>query len=398
MDKVGKKSIWSKDISLLIICLLGVACANYYFASSMALYAKMISGSVAYAGIITAAFYFGSVGMRFVNGLLVQKYGSHILMLISSALCAAICFLHNFAGVIAVLVVLRLVHGIGYSVFSTASGTAASYMVPNERLGEGMGYYAIGNVLAMAVGPSIALTIVSDGSLSRFHILFNVAAAICLMAFILVFFIKCDGKEESHGDRQKDEKNLPKSFLGFEKGVIIPSLISFMLTFAYSPAIVYLSVYGVSKGWTNIGMAFTMYAAGLLSSRLFTGRLGDKYGPNCIMIPAYCLGTAALALIAFSTAAWQLMAAMFILGLCVGGYNPQINVFCIKRCSDARRGTATAAFNGAGDLGLALGSAIAGLFISHFGYRFTFLNGAALCLVTMAVYIFTLGKDAICRR
>ena len=85
---------------------------------------------------------------------------------------------------------------------------------------------------------------------------------------------------------------------------------------------------------------------------------------------------------------------MVVMGLCVGAYNPQINVLCISRCSEARRGTATAAFNGASDLGLAMGSALTGLLIERYGYRFTFLNGAFICFLTMFVYLFFLSEHA----
>lgn len=331
-----------------MISTLLISCANYYFASSMAVYAKIISSSGTYAGLITASFYVGSVGMRLVNGTLVQKHGAHKLMLISAGLCLAACFAHNFASIIIVLLLFRVLHGAGYSIFSTASGTAASYMVPQSRIGEGMGYFTLGNVLAMAVGPSIALAIVSKNTISQFHYLFDTAAVICAAALILVCFMKAGkkGNTESEPSGQKiTDKELPKTFLGFEKGVVLPAIISFLMTFSYSPVIVYLSVYGLHKGWGNIGIAFTMYALGLLASRLFTGRLSDRLGSDCVMIPAYICGIISLCIIALCSAEWQLYLAMVVLGLCIGAYNPQINVFCISRCTKERRGTATAAFN-----------------------------------------------------
>lgn len=395
--ELSDNKIWTKNFTFLIISLLLISCANYYFASSMAIYAKIISSSGTYAGLITASFYVGSVGMRLVNGTLVQKCGAHKLILISAGLCLAACFAHNFAGIIIVLLIFRILHGVGYSIFSTASGTAASYMVPKNRIGEGMGYFTLGNVLAMAVGPSIALAIVSANTLSQFHYLFDTAAVICAIALILVCFIKVgqtDGSDAEKIEQKIATQKLPKTFLGFEKGVVLPVIISFLMTFSYSPVIIYLSVYGLQKGLGNVGIAFTMYAVGLLSSRLFTGRLSDRFGPDCVMIPAYICGMISLSTIAFCSAKWQLYLAMVVLGLCIGAYNPQINVFCISRCSKERRGTATAAFNGASDLGLAVGSAVTGIYIDHFGYTFTYLNGACVCLVTLILYILTISNIA----
>ena len=391
-----KEKIWTRDFTFLMIGLLLISCANYFFASSIAVYAKLISSSGVYAGLLTSSFYFGSVAMRLVNGTLVQKYGARRLMLIGAVLCFSACLAHNFAGTILVLVIFRIIHGIGYSVFSTASGTAASYIVPPKRIAEGMGYYTIGNVLAMALGPAIALSIVSEESRVQFHQLFCIAAVICGVAVVLVLLMKPNGTARpAIGEKSgaaSDAADLPRTFLGFEKGVLLPTLISFMMSFSYAPVIVYLTAYGLTKGWKNVGFAFTMYAAGLLSSRLIAGKISDRRGADYVMYPAYIMGITALVMIALCPNEPCLYAPMVILGLCVGGYNPQINVFCISRCSEERRGTATAAFNGACDLGLALGSTISGILISIIGYRGVYFIGAAVCFTAMLIYSRTLSE------
>jgi len=83
---------------------------------------------------------------------------------------------------------------------------------------------------------------------------------------------------------------------------------------------------------------------------------------------------------------------MVVLGMCIGSFNPEMNVFCILRCSVARRGTATAAFNGSSDLGLAAGSAVAGLCVEQLGYTFVFLAGSVGAILTLIVYSFTLSN------
>ena|GEM_PF-401691 len=389
-----KERIWTRDFTFLMIGLLLISCANYFFASSIAVYAALISSSGVYAGLLTSSFYFGSVAMRLINGTLVQRYGARRLMLIGALLCFAACMAHNFVGTILVLVLFRVIHGIGYSVFSTASGTAASYIVPPKRIAEGMGYYTIGNVLAMALGPAAALAVVSEESIRQFHHLFLIAAGICAVAVVLVLLMKPDsGRREKaeSGSSAAENVNLPPAFLGFEKGVVLPVTISFMMSFSYAPVIVYLTAYGLKMGWHDVGFAFTIYAAGLLSSRLIAGRVSDRRGADSVMYPAYCMGITALVMIAFCPDELCLYVAMVILGLCVGIYNPQINVFCIARCSPERRGTATAAFNGACDLGLALGSTSSGILIGVIGYRDVYLIAAAVCCAAMVIYSRTLS-------
>jgi len=390
---VAKNKIWTRPFILLMLSLLFIASANYYFASTIAVYAKLITNSGLYAGIVTSAFYASSVGMRLVNGVLVQKYGSLPLMILSAALCAVACFAHRYAATIFVLIMLRALHGIGYSMFNTASGTAASFLVPRERITEGIGYFAIGNVLALALGPAMALAIIGDFTRAEFNTLFLVAFLFCLAAFILAIHIYRLGKiEEIPKKVSLVQEKLPPTFLGFEKGVVIPVIVTFMLTFSYASAFVYLAAYGLSKGWGNIGNAYFMYAMGLLVSRLFVGKLGDKYGPDYVMLPVFILTALALSGIALCSSLWELYLAMVVLGMCIGSFNPEMNVFCILRCSVARRGTATAAFNGSSDLGLAAGSAVAGLCVEQLGYTFVFLAGSVGAILTLIVYSFTLSN------
>lgn len=389
-----REPIWTKDFILIVVSLFLIACANYFFAASIAVYAEAIGIGPVEAGLIASAFYFSSVAMRTVNGVMVQRYGALRMMYISALLCAAICFAFRFVEIAVMLFILRILHGIGHSIFSTASGTAASYIVPQSRMSEGMGYYTFGNVLALAVGPMVALSISTESTLSDFQTLFYLTSAICLFSFVLLFLISpaADGKVlPSQTWSPTPDGRKRKTYFGFEEGVLMPVIVCFLMTFAYSSLFVYLAKYGLEKGFDGMGIAFVCYAFGLFGSRLFSGRLGDKYGPNCVMFPAYLFGIASLGIAAFCTAKWQLEFAMLLMGFCIGIYNPQLNVFCIKRCSHEHRGTAMAAFYGSTDLGLAVGSAVNGALIAKCGFFFTYLSGASVCFLAMVIYFFSLS-------
>lgn len=395
------KTIFTKDFAFLVLSTMLIACASFDVMPCIAVYAKLFTHSGMYVGLATAAFFIGSVWARIIGGELVRIFGTRKLMQMGAGLCIVVCIAHSFAVSIALLIFLRILHGIGYSVFSTASGTATSYFVPKERISEGMGYYMLSSVLAMAIGPSLALAIISRGTASQFHLLFYVSAAICAVALVFVYLLKSNSRSAFKKRCSASDiatRNLPRAILGFEKGVVLPVVLSFLMSFAYSPVLVYLSMYGLSKGWGHIGAAFTMYAVGLCASRLFTGRISDRFGSDFVMVPAYLCGVVSLIVIALGPAEWLLFPAMMILGLCIGGYNPEIIVFCISRCSLPRRGSALAAFNGSADLGLAAGSAIGGILVDFIGFPSTMLWGAFLCVLTLVLYLLTLSKLANAKR
>ena len=400
VDIKSKQKLWTRDFILLAFGVLFIAFANYFFAASIAIYTETITNSAAYAGVVSGVFYIVSVGLRPVNGILVDKYGCRKMLIASTLLCTAACFCQNFATTLAVLLICRVLHGAGFSAYTTAGGTAAANTVPQERLSEGMGYYTLGVVLATALGPSIALSIIPNNTTPEFHILFDVAAAVCAISLLLTLCLSygtstptatahaaAKSKEE-----QRSASALPRTFLGFEAGVIWPAVIGCLTLFAYSSVMMFLALYGETKGWSNVGGFFTVYAVTMMLSRLFAGRISDKHGPDIVMLPAFVGGAACYAAIPFCQTLWQLCLTALPLGLAQGITNPQINVFCVSRCTRERRGTATAAYYGSLDLGVALGSIGVGLLIDAAGYRVTYLTAAGVSILALVIYLFTLSR------
>lgn len=54
----------------------------------------------------------------------------------------------------------RLLQGVGFGAATTAASTAAASVLPQERLGEGIGYHGLGQAIAMSIGPAFALYLV----------------------------------------------------------------------------------------------------------------------------------------------------------------------------------------------------------------------------------------------
>lgn len=58
--------------------------------------------------------------------------------------------------------VMRLIHGVGYAIASTATSTIASSLVPARRQGKGMGYFSMFMSIAMVIGPACGLYLWKD--------------------------------------------------------------------------------------------------------------------------------------------------------------------------------------------------------------------------------------------
>jgi MFS family permease len=379
---------------------LGLACiafTNYAASTVMAFYVAMISGSLAYSGIAGGAFFIASLVLRPVSGMAVDRIGTRWILLASALLCIGACSMQAMAGSIALLVVCRVLHGAGVCFYTTAGTTAAANVVPLARRSEGLGYYMLGNVVAMAIGPAIALAIVGGQRLAEFRTCFLIWAAASGFAFLMVLAVGPSGgrdaaRQGTDAAPAPPQAGLPPTFLGFEAGVLWPFCIGLLLSIGYAALVLYLPAYGKDAGWGNVGLFFALYAALMMVSRLRAGWIADRHGADVVMFPAFLLAIAAYVLIASARAPWMLFAAAVPLGASSGMAFPQISTFCISRSSRERRGTASAAYYLAVDGGVSLGMPLAGGIVALSGYRAMYIFCAAGIVAATLLYACTLSE------
>jgi MFS family permease len=377
---------------------LGLSCisfANYACTAVMAFYVAKISGSLAYSGFVGGAFFIASLVLRPVSGIAVDRIGARWVLMASTLLCIGACAMHAMAGTIALLVGCRVLHGVGYSFYTTAGSTVAANIVPLARRSEGLGYYMLGNVIAMAIGPAIVLAVMGDQTMTEFQTCFLISAAVCLLAFIMILYLgrtgSLDGMRlDTVAVPMRAELKLPRAFMGFEAGALWPCCIGFLMLASHSAIVLYLAPYGKDCGWGNVGAYFGVYAASMLFPRAFLGHIADRHGTDIVMFPCFLLAMGGYVLIAVAGARWMLYAAAIPLGISMGMVMPQINGFCISRCSRERRGAAAAAFYVAVDGGIALGMMFAGRIVASLGYRATYLVCAVAMVAALLLYGCTL--------
>ena len=80
-------------------------------------------------------------------------------------------FLHLLVNPFALFMLIRFIHGASHGFITTIAGAIVADFIPNERRGEGTGYYATSMNLAMAIGPFIGLFVSEHAS---FQIIFLV--------------------------------------------------------------------------------------------------------------------------------------------------------------------------------------------------------------------------------
>lgn len=74
---------------------------------------------------------------------------------------------------------MRVLHGALFGINGTANMALATEFIPDDHMGEGLGYYGLGQVLAQIVGPTIGIAI---RDAFGYRALFFIIAASTLLA------------------------------------------------------------------------------------------------------------------------------------------------------------------------------------------------------------------------
>ena len=399
----GRDRLLSKDYILLMFSSSVHALMNQFFLVAAPLYIYKLGGTTLQAGLLSTVYSMTALAARPISGVLSDRSGRVRLLIFGSVLSAVTCSMFGFTAVLPLLLIIRGVTGIGFGAHSTCAGAAAADVLPKSRLAEGIGYFGLYATLAQAIGPGIALAIVAGDTLGSYRALFLLTAALCAIS---AFTNSCvtyerkrkklsaqiDGKDSPGGDIKTipvaDTGGvLPKTILGFEYSVFAPAAVLILMQTGLCGIMAFLAPFAKWKGFGNPGLYYTVSAIGMVLSRTFFGKVADKRGADVVLIPGLLLLTACLAILPSVNSITALVAMALPIGLSQGAIQPSLNSIMFKRCSPARRGTASGAYFAAIDLGYAIGAPVLGALADAFDFRFTYWAAAVFIALSLALYL-----------
>lgn len=164
----------------------------------------------------------------------------------------------------------------------------------------------------------------------------------------------------------------------------------FLLIFATAVAVIAIE-FGFSD-WTDLMPysvgAFVLFGLGALPA----GRLGDLWGRRIMMIIFFIgIGVAAL-LVALTQNAWQLAAALTLLGAFAAIYHPVGIPMLVQNVPNPG---AVIGFNGlVGNLGIAVAALITGFLVKWIGWRTAFVVPGMIAIACGIVFAMTCPKEA----
>ena len=188
-----REQLWSTTFVLVVASTLCCFMVGQGLNSSTSVYVALYGGTAAYAGVLAAVFSGAAAVVRLLSGPLIDGRGRRIVMLFGFAVLIVGTVGPLFTHDVAPFVVFRILQGAGFSAVTTASATAAADALPASRMGEGIGYYGLGQALSMSVGPALALALVSTNPPEN---LFVGVTAIAVVGLSMIFLCRYEKHPE----------------------------------------------------------------------------------------------------------------------------------------------------------------------------------------------------------
>lgn len=380
---VSAERLWNRSF---ILCLFNnFFLFVYYFALLTILptyIMKDLDGSVKEAGLALTLFLASSIAIRPFSGMIIEKLGKKISMRGAGVIFALFAFSYLLVDSMWSLLLVRFLHGIWFSILTTVAVPVANEFIPEQRKGEGMGYFVMSTNLGVVFGPLLALTVIQFTS---FKVLFGILAVIISLGLIFCWMLKII--ELPKPEAISTEKTSLSLQDILEVKVLAVSFVALLTAFAYSGIMSFITAFSETKqllGYTSV--FFIVFAASMLLVRPWVGKIYDRKGPSAVIYPSFIFFAIGLVIVSLISNQWILWLSAVFIGIGYGSLFPCLQTLAIQSVDKQRMGHAISTFFTLFDLGLAIGSVAMGILIAYWGFETTYVLSAVLVIVTILVY------------
>lgn len=338
-----------------------------------------VGGSTVAAGLFLGFLTYASAFSAPFTGAIADRVGRKRTLVI----CSTAIFLMSFAYATTTtwppMLAIVFVHGLFWSGLLTAAGAYVTDLMPASRRAEGIGYYGISTILAVAVAPAVGLWVYQHGWLWLCASIGTLNLAMALIATRL---------EESPRNVAADGKPwLSREVL--EWRVTIVSLTLFLLSFGYGGVTSFVAIYAKELGVTPPSLFFTVCAVAMVLTRPFSGTLADRIGPVKVLAPCLLLTSLGYALLAIGGSKGMLIAAAIVFGTGFGSAYPAFAAFVMRHVEDTKRAAAFGGILAALDTGIGSGSITLGWIIQRHGFSAAYFTAACVAALALPWFLLT---------
>ncbi|MBB1124091.1 MFS transporter [Limosilactobacillus albertensis] len=383
-----KERIFSKDVRLVMAASFFFMFSNMYCNPLINGYAQDLGASSAFAGIIVGMMSIVAMFLRPIAGNLTDHFSKYRLSFIGGTLC----FLGVLGYVITpnsgLLLLFRLVNGLGYVLCTVCMTTWLAYLVPIKHVGEAMSFYGLMNALAMACAPAVSINLYK---VVGYRTAIIVSAISALMVVITVQFV---GNRANPVIKQPVDKKKKLHIKIIQRDAVPVALIVALFAIPYFATQADIVEYAEQRHLSiAVGAYFLIYAVVLLLSRLFLRNQFDtvRFQPWLVLSTVATIFYLIMLTVMKTNIEMGLAAAGMAFGY--GIIYSVCQSTAMMLAPDTERGLASSTFFLGLDIGMTLGPIIGGIIDSTLPVKYFY--PVMLFIIPLIIIIFLVNRKKL---
>jgi MFS family permease len=340
-----------------------------------------IGGTTATAGLFLGLLTYSSALSAPFTGSIGDRVGARRVLIIVSLVLAGFTASYAVIDDHRLVLAVVVVHGLFWSALLAASGAYMTATIPPSRRAEGLGYWGLASVFAIAAAPAIGFWVYRQGWV-----------ALCLELTVLNLLMAAIAwrlPDDAGGSHEAGTHAPPAHRRHtIEWRVLLLSIALAAIAFGHGSLTSFSALFADALQVRPRSLFLTAMAASILVGRLTIGRSLDRLGHRPVLLRSLLAPPIGLALLAVAQGRVSFAAAALVFGAGFGLMYPSFTAYVMAHVSSTRRGAAFGAMLAAFDTGIGTGSSAMGWLIHQVGFRWAFGAAAAIAALAVPVFLF----------
>jgi MFS family permease len=339
-----------------------------------------LGGSTFASGLFLGLLTYASASSAPLTGAIADRFGQRRTLLIASVVILLCAAGYAMTSRYTVMLALVVVHGVFWSALLSASAAYLTNLLPDLRRAEGIGYWGLSSVAAIAIAPPLAFWIMQHGGWQWICLS---CGALNLLMGVIAWTLPPDTRHEHQ--LMLPFGGAPRRLI--EWRVLLLSVTLFMYSFGYGAITSFSAMFADALGVSPKSIYLTLLAVVILLTRPLSGPLADRIGYRRVFMPCLALIAVGLALLASASSLAWLVVSAIVFGVGFGTAYPVFVAYVMRDIHAARRGAAFGAILAAFDTGIGTGSSSVGWLIERFGFSTAFGVAAMLSAIALPYFV-----------
>jgi MFS family permease len=382
----ARGSIWRQPGMPALVVMTTAGFSNYALLLTIApLWTVHGGATTAGSGLVNGVLLLFTVLTQLLVPRALRRFGWGPVLTVGLLLMGVPGALYSVSDMLAVVLALSAVRGVGFGVLTVTGSAAVAALVDQRRRGEAIGAYgvavALPTLVLLPAGPWIAETL-------GFWVVFTLSALPLVgipAGLRLASALHRSAPDLHPGALLEHDPGDPES--AAYRRLLRPMLLLLAVTFA-GGAVLTFTPQMLDSAALVAGGLFLMGLTTALS-RWRVGVLADRHGAERFLVPLVPLTGAGMALVAWSVAdsdgprVAAFLVAMAVVGVCYGALQNLTLLVSFTAVSRRHHNLASAVWNVGFDAGTALGSVVAGTIAELTSFAAAFLVAGLVAVATL---------------